>query len=367
MEQVTHRILAGEVSMDSRPDELARALATFHADGGVHSEPDSPGTWQSVRQVWVRECDEVDLLGDVVADRATRRLIRELGLAYLDGRHELFDARVSAGQIREGHGVPRCEHVYLTAAGGGATYPSSLLEFYIAYRALVSAKVRAIRVHQTGAVDVDIAPHARLAVDHLRRAIPVFILVGGLPGSGKSALAAAYASAADVVAISSDEIRHGLAPQVRRRDNDADADVEVAPWEADGYCPAVTEKVYEEMLGRARTAVSQGCSVLLDASWRDDDRRRQAKAVAAESGAIVVEIRCVVEERVAIHRLARTRAGYSRAGVKTRDAMRAGFGPWPEATVIDTDREVGVTEQVLASAVTNAVEQYVAGGPRRLS
>jgi aminoglycoside phosphotransferase family enzyme len=108
---------SGEAVSSEQIRALARCLTVFHSECAVHDGPHSPGSWESVRQAWLRELGELELLGDVVTGAVTGNRIRSLGLFYLDGRRPLFDDRRRTGQVREGHGDLRCEHVYLTDDG----------------------------------------------------------------------------------------------------------------------------------------------------------------------------------------------------------------------------------------------------------
>ena len=77
---------------------------------------------------------------------------------------------------------------YLAEARDDA--PESLRHFYIAYRAVVRAKVDCVRHTQGGAGAADSArAHLRVAREHLREGTVRLILVGGGPGTGKTTLA----------------------------------------------------------------------------------------------------------------------------------------------------------------------------------
>lgn len=399
-DQLGERIRAADPNLSEHVREVARSLAVFHGECDIHATDGSPGSWEPVRQRWLDECAQIALLGDAVADRPTRTLIQRLGLSYLDGRRPLFDARLRGGQVREGHGDLRCEHVYLTSDGvrildcvefdadlriadvlsdvaflamdlerldaaqhatglldyyaelSATTYPASLLDFYIAYRAMVRAKVGAIRAQQTRSVDLQVARYVEIATRHLQRLTPVMMLVGGLPGSGKSTLSEVYARDAGAVHLSSDEIRHGMMPQQRSTEAGS------AAWETGGYTPAVTAKVYDELLRRAATALSEGCSVVLDASWHDAQLRDRAHNVARQHLAIPIDVRCDIDERTAFRRLSRTRSGFSQAGVQTREAMKSAFAPWPDAAAIDTDREVADVVPEVERLVSSALAKF---------
>ena len=93
----------------------------------------------------------------------------------------------------------------------GEHHPGSLAHLYVAQRALVRAKVAALRTSQTGSGKGPTTPEVEallgMAVGHLRRAEVRLALVGGLPGSGKSTLAGRMADELGWVVLSSDAVR----------------------------------------------------------------------------------------------------------------------------------------------------------------
>ncbi len=402
-DQLRVRMAQGDPQLRAEIREVARRIAVFHSECDVYSGPDSAGSWEAVHARWLEECDEIDLLGDATSDAEDRRALRVLGTRYLAGREPLFDGRLLDGQVREGHGDLRSEHVYLTSDGpriidcvefdpqlrvadvlsdvaflamdleqrdradlaeallsdyrefSATQYPESLLEFYVAYRALVRAKVHAIRARQIGVTDPESARLVQMALVHLRRAMPTMICVGGLPGTGKSTVSEAFAATRDAVHLSSDEIRHGLAAGTGSSGDGA-------KWETGIYATEVTERVYRELFGRAEAALREGYSVVLDASWRDAGRRSQARSVAGACWSVPVEIRCDVDQRVALQRLTGSRLGFSQAGVDVREEMRNAFAEWPTARVLTTNRDLEATLRELGEWVDAEVVAVTAGG-----
>ena len=86
-------------------------------------------------------------------------------------------------------GRPDLAERFLAAyrAASGDTWPSSLAHHHIAYRAQVRAKVSAIRAEQGVPDSADKAQALlRLALAHLEAGRVRLVLVGGLPGTGKS-------------------------------------------------------------------------------------------------------------------------------------------------------------------------------------
>jgi predicted kinase len=104
------------------------------------------------------------------------------------------------------------------------------------------------------------------------------------------------------------------------------------------------------MLDEARTALSMGETVVLDASWTDPRRRDEARSVAKVAGADLVELRCELRSDVAIERLrARAREGtdVSDASPEIAALMAAQEVPWPEAIPIDTHNRNSALEDAL--------------------
>lgn len=101
--------------------------------------------------------------------------------------------------------------------------------------------------------------------------------VGGLSGSGKSThsrhIAPQTGRAPGALVLRSDEMRKRLW---------ACPEFETLPKEA--YTPEENARVYTHMFDLARTAVQSGQSVILDATFRNQDRAREAKALAETQG-----------------------------------------------------------------------------------
>jgi uncharacterized protein len=213
-------------------------------------------------------------------------------------------------------------------------HPGSLAHLYVAQRALVRAKVAALRHRQEPGAGADARRLLELAVDHLRRAEARLVLVGGIPGSGKTTLANRIGEDYGFVVLSSDEVRRDLG--LRRADIGDRA-----------YEPAVVAQVYDELVARGATLLAHGASVVLDATWTSDGARERAREMAVRARARIIEVRCDAPAEVCRRRIAdRTvwQAGGSEASPGTVDVLAAQTDPWPEAFAVDTS---GVGEQTL--------------------
>jgi predicted kinase len=139
-----------------------------------------------------------------------------------------------------------------------------LLPFYVAYRAVVRAKVEGMQAEEPEVPDAQrgmrrfsAEAHWRLALSTLEEPLrrPALVLVGGLPGTGKSTLSRALAQAANFTVIRSDEVRKEL------------AGVPVTEKGEGVYTPEWTSRTYVECGRRAEAIIRDGSRVIVDASF----------------------------------------------------------------------------------------------------
>jgi uncharacterized protein len=219
--------------------------------------------------------------------------------------------------IRHGYRELACwfRDAYLAAAGdqeGRAVVP-----FYVSYRAAVRAKVNCIKAlePEIAADDRDrtlaearahwLLAMATLEECHRRSGV---VLVGGLPGTGKSTLAQALASQAGFELIRSDQIRKELAAQSNHGGvNPADLDASQI------YTTEWTEKTYQACLDCADAALFEGKRVLVDATFRQESHRRRFLDAAANWGVPAVLLICQADPAVVKSRLENRRDDVSDA------------------------------------------------------
>lgn len=172
-----------------------------------------------------------------------------------------------------------------------------LLSFYVAYRAAVRGKVRGIaaaeRAVPEAARAVAIAEaraHWLLCLSELeepgRR--PCLVIVGGLPGTGKSTLATELGRVAGLEVISSDRVRKELAGK-------APGEGAAAPFGEGLYTPEWNDRTYAACLERARELIFDGQRVLVDASFREESRRRRFLGAATDWGVRSLFLQCRAE------------------------------------------------------------------------
>ena len=252
-------LVRSNVPLDDAVTRLARVLATFHAgaERGLHI--DAEGTRDALSDRWEASLAHVD---EVSADVLSNELRTEIALrirAFLDGRAELFDSRIIEGRIVDGHGDVAFLAMDLERLGrrdlgellldryaecSGDPAPASLRAHYVAYRAFVRVKVACLRHAQGDPTAAEEArAYAGLALAHLRHGAVRLVLVGGLPGSGKTTLSGALADELGAVLLSSDRLRKELAGLDPFQ-------YAAAPYRAGLYTPEHTSRVYGELLRR---------------------------------------------------------------------------------------------------------------------
>lgn len=374
-------LVCDDAPLEATLDDLARLLAGFHADAERGPEADRAAGVDALGARWSANTAALEGSAGSVVDADEVIAIDELARRYLAGRGPLFAARVAAGRACDGHGDLLADDIFCLDDGprildclefdddlrredvladaafltmdlerlgrpdlarrfltsyrqaAGDEWPESLAHHHIAYRAQVRAKVSAIRAGQGSSDAADEARGLlRLARNHLEAGRVRLVLVGGLPGTGKSTLARGLGDVIGAPVLRADVVRKelsGLSP----------TESAAAAFGEGIYDQQSTQATYDELLARAREALGMGSSVVLDASWSDSARRSAARHLAAETSSDLVELRCVAPLDVIARRIeSRAAAGGdpSDADIAVSAAMATAADPWPESTEVDT-------------------------------
>ncbi|MEV4129579.1 AAA family ATPase [Nocardia sp. NPDC049707] len=357
---------------------LVGVLAQFHHSARRGAEIDRAGTPEALRDRWLALLRTLrEQPADLVAPELLAR-IEAHAMRYLEGRKSLLTRRIAEGRIMDGHGDLQAQDIFDLPDGfrvldcldfddrlrhvdclddiaflamdleflghddlgtrllddyqrvTGDSAPPSLRDHYIAYRALVRAKVNVIRFGQGDATARDhTRRHLRIVAHHLDRAAVRLTLVGGLPGTGKSTVAEHLSLATDAVALGTDTVRRELSAV-------GEVTGPVGGYGVGLYSPADKARVYAELRLRARALLESGRSVILDASWIDPDERRFAAVLAEEVCAELVQLRCHCPRSLANERIRQRPAGDSDATPAIAAAMSTVDAPWPDAIALDT-------------------------------
>jgi len=392
-------------------EQVARIIATCHARAPRSPQISEQGSRDALRRRWADNIKQAkQLVRPSVADEPLSWTAIEeterLADRFLAGRLPLFDARIRADRIVDGHGdlladdifclddgprildcldfddklrwldglddaaflamdlerlgAPALAEHFMSAYAGYCEdpAPASLRHHYVAYRAFVRAKIARIRAAKGDPGPGFEAHHlAEVALRHLHAGAITLVMAGGLPGTGRSTLADAVARRLGFTVLNSNRIRKelaGLPTETRIH----------VPYQAGLYGSEWTERVYSELLRRAAVLLAHGQSVIADASFISVRQRAAAEAAADAASADLVQLRCTASRELATKRV-RARAGAaSGAGCAIARQMENAAEPWPDAIVIDSGS--GGTGELPGSPLQQALDAVRPHGPEHV-
>jgi uncharacterized protein len=322
------RLLDGGALNAAHMDALATRIATFHAHTSVAAQGCQHGTPDAVI---LPARDNFVQLDGLLPDAADQILLAELR-SWTEHEYQthwrLFRARHAQGDVRECHGDLHLGNIVMldgaltpfdciefnpamrwidvmsdvaflqmdltdrnradlafrflnTYLEHGGDYPGlAVLRFYRVYRAMVRAKIHALRAQQGGLARIErprlIAAsrgYINLAHQCAHDGRAGIILMHGLSGSGKSVLAQAFADKLSAIRLRSDSERkrlRGLTPLARSSSSTG----------AGIYTADLTQATYHRLLDLARLCVRAGHAAIIDATclkhWQRDLFHREA-------------------------------------------------------------------------------------------
>lgn len=358
-------------------DAVAAVLARFHRRAERSPVIDAQGEAAAIDRRWRDNLVELNRDADMLPAGSVAR-IGGLVTEFIAGREPLFKRRIEHGFIVDGHGDLLADDIFCGqgepalldclefddelryvdcvddaaflamdlefmgrkdlgdyfleryAVHSGQATPPALAHFYIAYRAVVRAKVDCVRVSQ-GKPEAaqDAARHLAVAAEHLEIGRVRLALVGGNPGTGKSTVARELAEGTGAQVISTDDVRREL------RDSGAITG-EAGALDSGLYSPDNVAVVYEVVLRRAGLLLGNGQSVILDGTWRDPQMRAQARRLAAETHSATVELICSATPDTATGRIITRPPGNSEVTPEIAAALAAQQAGWDTAHRVDT-------------------------------
>ena len=344
------RLLADDQITTVHIDKLAATIAKFHA-ALPPAATDSPfGSAAAIQEAVLENFAQIAPSLGTPTDLALLEQVRRASTLEFAACEPLFRQRKTSGCVRECHGdlhlgnivllddapVPfdgiefsatlrwidviseiaftvmdllqrgqpqlawRFLNAYLESNGDYAG--AGVLRFYLAYRAMVRAKVAAIRANQE---DPAQAPHELaacrsyldLAHDCLARRRPALIITHGLPGCGKSTFAQIALERLGAIRVRSDV--------ERKRLFGLDALANSRSQTGGGiYSEEATRRTYERLHELARGLLAAGFPVIVDAAFLRHAERESFRMLAREMGAPFVIASLQADEAVLAERLA---------------------------------------------------------------
>jgi len=333
-------------------EQLAGRLAAFHADASVAPPGSGFGSPERVCQPALANLAVLErFLG---SDDARLQALSHWCALEAQRLQPLFEQRRLSGRVREGHGdlhlgnlvlhdgrivvfdclefsaslrwidvisdiaflamdLRRHRHSLLAASllnhwliGSGDYGGLAAWGWYQTYRALVRAKVTALRLEQQ-ADDapqaerrrgwVDLQAYLHLAGSQQRQSRPLLLITHGVSGSGKSHQARRLAQQLGWLHIRSDVERLRLFGRWGEPCG--------TPLQGDAYAPAVSEGLYRQRLSDCcAAALAAGLPVICDATFLMAWQRRWFRDLAARLGARFVILSCPCAPELARSRIA---------------------------------------------------------------
>jgi aminoglycoside phosphotransferase family enzyme/predicted kinase len=342
-------------------ERLARRLAVFYTNAESAAVEASDYRDTILHHVRANRHDLLTAVGEQDASLVRRVHTAQLRLLHLYA--DMFESRVTAGHIIEGHGDLRPEHLCLVdppvvfdciefsrelrmldrldelaflamecvALGAESvgehvlqaycqqsqdTPPHALWNFYKSYRACVRAKVAALRaqqveVQQRDALLATVARRLELAETYERSfGRPTLLVVGGLMGTGKSTVAAALSEALGLDCLRTDVVRRELLGDQPASDAFGEG----------RYTAEHRRRVYDELFRRGEALLAKGNSVVLDGTFLSADVLMQARGLAEANGATFLALRCECPDELARQRIV-TRAANNRDASDARPEL----------------------------------------------
>jgi aminoglycoside phosphotransferase family enzyme/predicted kinase len=365
------RLRKGEIG-PNQVANLARRVARFHAAAERNARIASFGRLEIVTQNGQENFEQAQPLVGVTISRPVFDRLRTLSDSALSSLGQLIEERANRNVPCDTHGDLHLDHVYffpelappydlvivdciefnerfrfadpvadmaflsmdlvfhgrrdLAAAFADAYFSASqdeegrkLLSFYSAYRAAVRGKVEGFEVNEEEVpagerqeMLTKARAHWLLALGELETPSqrPCLVLVGGLPGTGKSTFARSLSEPGNLTLIRSDLVRKelaGISPSSRIS----------SEWNQGIYTPSWTERTYEECLNRAEEILFQGKRVVVDATFREDANRRKFLELASRLAVPAVFFLCQADPEVVQSRLRRRQGDASDANWST--------------------------------------------------
>jgi len=372
---------------------VAQKLAAFHQKAETNAEISAFGEIKAVTRNTDENFDQTEKYIGRTISKDNYQRIKNYTNSFVGENAPLFNKRIKEGRIRDCHGDLHAAHIcfaddiciydciefndrfrYCDVASemaflamdldhyGRADLSRSLvnayvdesgdkellelLGFYKGYRAYVRGKVESFKLDDPYISKGEKEKTLEVAASYFdlarayTRSKPVLFITVGLVGTGKSTLAKALAGRLGLAVISSDITRKQLTgvPLTEHRFEGFDGGI---------YSAELSRRTYDKLFSGAGDILSDGGSVVLDASFIRAEERLKAKRLAQEAGADFFIIECTLDEKNIKRRLeGRLKEGTVSDGRwEVYKPQKKAFDPVKESpqrhAIVDTSRPLG--------------------------
>jgi aminoglycoside phosphotransferase family enzyme/predicted kinase len=262
--------------------------------------------WQRKRQGHIRECHGDMHLGNIAAYQGRLQVFDGIefnpNLCWIDTLNDLGFLLMDLQHRGLGHEAADFLNRYLERTGDYPALP--LLRFYQTYRAMVRAKVAAIRLSQAGLseqerrdLEAEYLGYIELAEGFTQTTRPVLLITHGLSGSGKSLFSGWLLERLPAVRLRSDVERKRLfATGAGSRG-----------LEQGIYSRQASEATYAHLRESASVLLRAGFSVIVDATFLKAAQRRPFQQLADELTVDYLILDCQAPEAVLRARIGQRR------------------------------------------------------------
>jgi len=396
--QLDHRLAAGELKVEQM-DAIARMVADFHQNVDVADNRMDFGTKSSVYHPVEENFRQINEHIDTTPYTGKLAALEQWSRSEFTRLSVVFDQRKQDGFVRECHGDMHLRNMlwldsleggrpmafdciefnanlrwidvisevaflvmdlqsrqqpqlanrflngYLEATGDYAGV--AVLPFYLCYRALVRAKVDALRLEQKNLSQQERAQslaefqsYLELALTYIKDAKPSLIIMRGMSASGKSTVSQQLLDATGMIRIRSDVERKRLF-DVALSDHAAD-DID-----AGIYTAQASQQTYAKLLELASKVISAGYSVIVDAAFLKAEQRQPFMQLAESLAVPFFILEVTAPAEVLRQRIMARKNDVSDADLAVLEHQLANWQPLSEeekknAVTVDTSVELQI-------------------------
>jgi len=227
----------------------------------------------------------------------------------------------------------------------------SLLPFYLGYRALVRAKVNALRLAQKNISDeekqqtlTEFESYLALASTYSKSSRPQLVIMRGLSASGKSTVSQQLVDKTGMIRIRSDIERKRLfnISSTIKMPDEIDTGI---------YSAEASQQTYKKLAELVSKIISAGYSVIVDAAFLKHQQREPFQQLAAHLNLPYVIIEITAPADVLRQRITKRKNDVSDADLSVLENQLANYQPLQESEIssaipVDTSETIDINDLI---------------------